>query len=177
MNPNFLLKDELVYELTIRGITSEGDTSLLRKLFRSTDTTEVEIQQEFLKSVSLDNWFSVIHTKICELQKLIVHGIATTAVVEPRVRTRLLHLQGRLSHLTEAGLCTAGEEERTVTGFREKLKHIENLMDGIQQQEELGKAPSCNQRDEGNSNTTLQTANADNIFPRLLRRKKELENV
>jgi hypothetical protein len=169
MNPNFLLKDELVYELAIRGITSEGDTSLLRKLFRSIDTTEVQIQQEFFKSVSLDNWFSVIHTKICELQKLIVQGISTTAVVEPRVRTRLLHVQGRLSPLTEAGLCTSGEEERTVSGFQEKLKHIENLMHGIQQQERpTGEGPQLQPgMEEGNVPTKevrLSAPNESRVF-------------
>jgi hypothetical protein len=33
MNPNYLYKDELLYELAIRGIVSEADVPALRKLF------------------------------------------------------------------------------------------------------------------------------------------------
>ena len=75
MNPNFLHKDELAYELEVRGISSKGDTALLRKLFRAIDKTEVEIQQEYLKSVELADWFSVIESKVCELYRLVVQGI------------------------------------------------------------------------------------------------------
>jgi hypothetical protein len=35
MNPNFLPKDEQLYELGIRGISTDADVLTLRKLFRS----------------------------------------------------------------------------------------------------------------------------------------------
>jgi hypothetical protein len=34
MNPNYLFKDELVYELGVRGIVSDAYTQHLRSLFR-----------------------------------------------------------------------------------------------------------------------------------------------
>lgn len=134
MNPNFLHKDELAYELEVRGISSKGDTALLRKLFRALDKTEVEIQQEYLKSVELADWFSVIESKVCELYRLVVQGISTPAIVEPRVRTRLLHLQGRLAHLTAAGLCTTVEEESTRARLHDKLRQIADLMENTESQ-------------------------------------------
>jgi len=40
-NPNYLLKDELLYELLVRGISSDSDVHTLRKLFRAVVTDKV----------------------------------------------------------------------------------------------------------------------------------------
>jgi hypothetical protein len=63
MNPNHLAKDELLYELSVRGITSEGDTNSLRKLFQSVVTKALPIDVSLLeksqvneKLVSCRHW-------------------------------------------------------------------------------------------------------------------------
>jgi hypothetical protein len=43
MNPNFMLKDELLYELGIRGISSDADVQTLRKLFRSVVSEDLTV--------------------------------------------------------------------------------------------------------------------------------------
>jgi hypothetical protein len=45
MNPNYLAKDELLYELSVRGIVSDGDTYALRKLFRSVVTRALPVEE------------------------------------------------------------------------------------------------------------------------------------
>jgi hypothetical protein len=71
MNPNFLVKDELQYELRIRGISSAGDTAVSRKLFRSVIPRQLTLQWDYLESVSVAEWCSCIEQKICELQKTV----------------------------------------------------------------------------------------------------------
>jgi hypothetical protein len=75
INPNFLLKDELQYKLGIRGISSEGEISVLLKLFRSVTSRLFTFQLDYLKSVSVDVWCSCIELKICELQSLVTPSL------------------------------------------------------------------------------------------------------
>jgi hypothetical protein len=44
MNPNYLLKDELQYELLVTGIKSEADVQTLRKLFRLVFSENVRVE-------------------------------------------------------------------------------------------------------------------------------------
>jgi len=48
MNPNFLLKDEVLYELGIRGITSDADVHTLRKLFQSVAAEDLPVDSKKL---------------------------------------------------------------------------------------------------------------------------------
>jgi hypothetical protein len=48
MNPNYLFKDELNYELGVRGITSNADTQELRKLFRSLVGEDLVVESSYL---------------------------------------------------------------------------------------------------------------------------------
>src|SRR5215510_13879024 len=128
MNSNYLHKDELLYELGIRGIASEGDTQLLRRVFRSVATQDVNVQGDYLSSIPVDKWISEVNTKICELQNIVSHGRSLSSFLEPRVRTRLLQLRGRLRHLTVAGLSVSGEQAEEVKNLQEKLNDIEKIM-------------------------------------------------
>jgi hypothetical protein len=129
MNPNFLLKDKLQFKLCIQGISSEGNTLALQKLFRSV----VSRQGDYLKSVSIDKWCSCTDLKICELPSLVTQSKPSLSFVGPRVRPWLLHLRGRLHHLTDAGLCTLCRETAAVEQFLEQLENIEQLMQGAGQ--------------------------------------------
>jgi hypothetical protein len=70
MNPNYLFKDELLYELGIRGIESDADTSGLRKLFRSIASRELPLQFQYFTSRSVEELYSSVTTKISELQRI-----------------------------------------------------------------------------------------------------------
>ena len=50
MNPNYLTKEELLYELGIRGIKDDSDTQYLRKLFRRIISRDLPLQWDFLAS-------------------------------------------------------------------------------------------------------------------------------
>ena len=64
MNTNFLLKDELQYELNIRGINSEADVQTLRKLFRSVVAEGLRIDLCNLYSLSVEEIFVCVASKI-----------------------------------------------------------------------------------------------------------------
>jgi hypothetical protein len=64
MNSKYLLKYDIFYELRIRGISSDGDTIALRKLFRSVIYTALTLQWDYLASVSVDDLCSILNTEI-----------------------------------------------------------------------------------------------------------------
>jgi hypothetical protein len=124
MNPNFLLKDELLYELGIRGISSRADTSSLRKTFRTVCSRELSWHFEYLESATAEDWVSLVTPRIFELQNL-VKTSGSVLVLEWRVSTRILHLRGRLLHLEAAGFC--GGESKS------KLQELHHILDAIEQ--------------------------------------------
>jgi hypothetical protein len=79
MNPNYLLKDELLYQLGIRGITSEGDIDSLRKLFRSSVARNLPINVDCLKGLQLNVLCSTILEKILKLQTQVTQPTADVA--------------------------------------------------------------------------------------------------
>jgi hypothetical protein len=58
MNPNFLLKDELLYELGIRGIGSDADVQTLRRLFRSVVSEELPVDLSKVGSLGVEKLLS-----------------------------------------------------------------------------------------------------------------------
>jgi hypothetical protein len=76
MNPNYLLKDEILYELAIRGIVSEADVPALRKLFRAVIAEGVRFQISYLQAVNVNELYSQIISKTNESQSLV--AVATT---------------------------------------------------------------------------------------------------
>ena len=44
INPNYLTRDELEYELMSRGVTTAGDVQTLRKIFRAIQSEDVPSQ-------------------------------------------------------------------------------------------------------------------------------------
>jgi len=122
MNPNYLTKDELLYELGIRGIDSGADTHSLRKLFRSIANRDLPLNVSYLTSASIEALYLCVFNKVSELQDLVVRSGTNWSLVAPRVSTKLRHLRGRLRHLTEAGLgCSPGE----LLGVRELQSRLD----------------------------------------------------
>jgi pullulanase/glycogen debranching enzyme len=70
MNPNYLFKDELLYELAIRGFTIEGDVPTLRKVFRYVVSVEQPRDLSYLKAVGVNDLYATTASKVAELQVL-----------------------------------------------------------------------------------------------------------
>jgi hypothetical protein len=54
MNPNFLLKDELLYQWDIRGISSDADVQTLRRLFRSVVSQDLPVDVSKVGSLGVE---------------------------------------------------------------------------------------------------------------------------
>ena len=89
MNPNFFFKDELLYELGIRGIHSDAHTLGLRKLLRTIASRELPLQFDYLNSRCVEERYSIVTIKISELQSFVTQTVRTLALAIPRVRTKL----------------------------------------------------------------------------------------
>ena len=100
MNPNYLLKDELLYELLVRRISSDSDVHTLRKLFRAVVTDKVTCDVCNLTTLSVEELFEAVDNKAVEMQNLIKQQ-EELFQLSPRLRTHLQHLRGRLGHLME----------------------------------------------------------------------------
>ena len=100
MNPNHLTKDELLYELGIRGIDTVADTLQLRKLFRKLVTRDLPLQFSYLTSGATEELYLGISTKVSELQELVSKSEINWTSLAPRVLSKVRHLRGRLQHLT-----------------------------------------------------------------------------
>jgi hypothetical protein len=59
MNPNYLLKDELKYELGVRGIKSKADTQQLRKLFRSLVVEDLDVEVSYLHERGFQDLYQI----------------------------------------------------------------------------------------------------------------------
>jgi len=122
MNPNYLLKDELQYELSARGISGDSDVQTLRKLFRSLVAEKVPVDLRNLSTQSVEEHCkNVLRTRYWScMQALITQQKSELALLTPRFRTRLSHLGGSLLHLTELDPSASG-----ITTSKYRLHSIE----------------------------------------------------
>jgi hypothetical protein len=126
MNPNYLYKDELNYELGIRRITSNADTHVLRKLFRSVILDVVE--PSYLCGRGFDKFYQVA-LNILELQELVEQQDKNLR----RLQTRAQHLRARAAHLETAELQVSASEHRLVSRSLNLLVEIEHKMAAVQE--------------------------------------------
>jgi hypothetical protein len=96
MNPNYLLRDELEYELHIRGIHTEGDVHFLRKIFRSVISEAVPIRPEIFGEFELRKLVVGISLKVSELEGLVIQPNPSQLHLCTRVKTRIKHLTDHL---------------------------------------------------------------------------------
>jgi hypothetical protein len=128
MNPNFLSKEELLYELRARGISSSAGVQELRKLFRSLCFRDLPLCLDFLATVRVEELILLFENYLSELQALVNQPRSTIFSVEPRFRMRLEHFRNRLHHLEAAGTCTSSENI-VLQKFHQQLDTVESGMD------------------------------------------------
>jgi hypothetical protein len=125
MNPNYLLKEELEYELRIRGFYSQGDVQLLRKIFRSVMSEDDPIKLENLGEINpLEQW-ECICFKVAELERLVDNPSSNYAQLSARVKTRVKHLTDRLSHVRSLVTLPAEVSTLAIDGHISRLAEIE----------------------------------------------------
>jgi len=125
MNPNYLLKEDLRYELLVRGITSDSDVHTLRKLFRAVVTENAPCDLSYLSTQSVEELFESVVDKTVELQNLIKQQEAQLTQLAPRFETWLHHLRGRFLHLTELDPSAATSTSSRYQQVRDRLDNIE----------------------------------------------------
>ena len=126
MNPNFLLIDELQYELKIRGINSEADVQILRKLFRSLVAKGFPIDLCNLYSLSVEELFGCVASKIVELLDLVTQQNLYLSSLTQRFSTNITHLRGRLIHLATLGLASSDITTSHYQELHDQLDHTEH---------------------------------------------------
>jgi hypothetical protein len=104
VNPNYLLKGALQYELRIRGISSDADVHTLCRLFRSVVSEGLQVYLGNLSSLGVEELHECVVSKIVELQSLVRQQESGLSLLTPRFSTRFSHLRGRLIHLTTLGI-------------------------------------------------------------------------
>jgi len=125
MNPNYLLKEELRYELLVQGINSDSDVHTLRKLFRAVVADKVPCDLCNLSTQSVKELYELVVNKTLELQALIKQQEAELTLLAPRFRMRLSHLRGRLLHLTELDPSASGITSSRYQQVCDRLDNIE----------------------------------------------------
>jgi transposase InsO family protein len=140
MNPNYLFKDELGYELSVRGIRTEADTQVLRKVFRSCWTEEFVVDSSYLCERGFQDLYSEALKKISELQESVEQQQRNVS----RWQTQVQHLRAHLTHLTSAELQLMEAKQRSVRKLSGLLADVEHKMAPVQESQAaqvvLGKA-------------------------------------
>jgi len=149
MNPNFLLKDELQYELKICGINSEANIQTLHKLFRSVVCN--------LYSLSVEELFGCVVSKTVELQGLVTQQKLDLSLM-PCFSTKIAHLRGCLIHLATLGLASSDITTSHYQELHDQLDHIEHNITSMdmaeyqdQERVEQDTGHDMGQRDSGTS--------------------------
>jgi hypothetical protein len=99
LNPNYLLKDELQYELLIRSIKSEAEVQTLRTLFRTAVIENVAVNLNEMSELYVQELYQTIVCKVAELRNIVASESAETVTLVPRLRAKIFHVQERLRHL------------------------------------------------------------------------------
>jgi hypothetical protein len=103
MNLNYLLRDELQYELCICGMNSDADVTTLRKLLRSVIEENISVDVQHLKDVGVDQPYSLFSEKVAESHAQSNQSGSSTQAFFIRMKTRVLHLSAHLAHLVQLG--------------------------------------------------------------------------
>jgi hypothetical protein len=85
MNRNFSRKDELRYEICIRGINSDVDVQTLRRLFRSVVAEGLPVDLGKISPLGIEELYTSVASKVVELQTLVVQLESGSSLWSPRV--------------------------------------------------------------------------------------------
>jgi hypothetical protein len=105
MNFNYLLRDEVQYELCVRGVNSDADVLALRKLLPSVIAQNIPVGLHHLRDVGSEQLYSFVYEKVGELQAQNTQPGSSAQAFVIRMKTRVSHLRERWPILYRWGLC------------------------------------------------------------------------
>jgi hypothetical protein len=71
MDPDSLVKDELQYEICIRGIRADADVRTLTKVCRSVFSRDLPVELSNVRSLCVEDLYGSVASKIVELLSLV----------------------------------------------------------------------------------------------------------
>jgi hypothetical protein len=101
MNPNHLLKDELEYELRVRGIVGAGEVYLLRKQLRQAISSCYPALPEKFLTGDVREDFGICVQKLRDLEHYCNDADRSCPLVAARIKSRCLHLLARFQSLSK----------------------------------------------------------------------------
>ena len=125
INPNYLLRNELQYELASRGLNSSGDVQFLRKIFRVVQADGVPSLASYLAQGSFEDMYRCACSKLGELEAL--YNQLEKGALPPvsRLRTRIAHFWNRIRHLEDLCPEVAGNQRDEVSSLAARLAAVE----------------------------------------------------
>jgi hypothetical protein len=126
MNPNYLTKEELLYELGVRGISCTEDIDSLRRTFRAVYLRDVPIDLQSFDSACVEEWIALLSSRIYELQGFVEKLESQPVLSVSRIQTQVLHIGGRVKHLESSSL-RVGQHDRG------RLRKLHQTVDVIEQ--------------------------------------------
>jgi hypothetical protein len=127
MNPNYLSRNELLYELGVRGIACTEDIESLRSTFRAIYLRDFPLEQKYFESASVGDWIAGLEANICELQDFVGKLDSQPVLSTSRILTQVLHLRGRITHLENARICVGETVREKLCMLRQRVDVIEQL--------------------------------------------------
>jgi len=86
MNPNYSSKEELIYELSLRGINTDGEFQCLRQLFRTVEVRYAVPEARRLRGWDVNELYNYAERKIQELQEAVSKSETPRSLSLSRVR-------------------------------------------------------------------------------------------
>ena len=100
MNSHYLRRTEIVYELKIRGIATDGNVDVLRKKLTSCFSKNVEVNSEIVAKLDSAEEVEICEEKLSDLEELVNEYEGNTMDNEyRRINARLLHWHGRVERI------------------------------------------------------------------------------
>jgi hypothetical protein len=99
MSPNYLLKDELEYELCVRGVPCFGDVISLRKRLPTAISDSLSSSPEKYLTVDVQDEFRICTRKLAGLEQYRLESDLAFSLVAARIKTRFQHPLARFHHL------------------------------------------------------------------------------
>lgn len=120
-----LRKDELQYELRIRGISADGDANELRNRFSQCLSGDTQIVSEMVNSLNATSELDICEEKVLDLESLVEAYEGNGKDNEfRRISTRLQHVKSRVERL----FISASAEEELGSRQKSLLEKVEQLI-------------------------------------------------
>jgi hypothetical protein len=128
MNPNYLLRDDLEYELASRGLSSFGDVQWLRIIFRAVQADGIPSQASHLPQGSIEELYRWACVKLCELESLNEQLDRSLPTPVYRIIAKVATVKNRVRHLDALCPEVAGNLQLDVSSLISRLAAVKLVL-------------------------------------------------